>query len=401
MFNLKTNLKLVQSLAVLLIIISFFTVIQSNSIVFAETTDYRTRDQVITDFLAFETTYPNLITHEIIGKSVEQQDIYLFKIGNASGGIVFIDASIHGNEHATTETLYYVVEWILTSEEETAQRIRQRNYVLVTPIVNVDGYGISRYNAHGVELNRNYETGWGKFNDANRGPYPLSEPETQAVHSVFLTYNVTWYLNLHTGDKRVSPPWAYTSGVPEEAVHKATYDKYHALSREREVKTLPYVIASNYAGGTARDEGYAIGGAYTYCVELNGELKPRYRRITNDMVPKLITLTITVCQASETEQPPEPPPPPPPTEMTAQDWQRFWTWLKQNPPGWQKTDWAETLEGQLQHWKAQTGTTEMTAQDWEVFWEWLKQNPPSTIKNTKRWAPVLQEKLEKWKSGNL
>ena len=48
--------------------------------------------------------------------------------------------------------------------------------------------------------------------------------------------------------------------------------------------------------------------------------------------------------------------------------------------------------------RAQTGTTEMSAQDWEVFWEWFKQNPPSTIRITKRWASVLEEKLEKWKT---
>jgi len=68
---------------------------------FAEVSGYRTRDQVTADFLAFETVHPSLITHETIGKSVEGRDIYLFKIGNASGGMVLIDASIHGNQHAT------------------------------------------------------------------------------------------------------------------------------------------------------------------------------------------------------------------------------------------------------------------------------------------------------------
>lgn len=97
----------------------------------------------------------------------------------------------------------------------------------------------------------------------------------------------------------------------------------------------------------------------------------------------------------------QPPSPPPSSEMTAEDWQTFWTWLKQNPPGWQRTEWAEPLESQLQYWKIQEENTEMTAQDWEIFWDWLKQNPPSTIRITKRWAPVLQEKLETWKSEYL
>ncbi len=93
-----------------------------------------------------------------------------------------------------------------------------------------------------------------------------------------------------------------------------------------------------------------------------------------------------------------PPPPPPSNEMTAEDWIVFWMWLKQNPPGWQKEDWNEPLEGQLQLWKTQTGTIDMTTQEWNVFWEWLKQNPPSSIKTTKRWSSTLDESLEKWKT---
>ena len=162
-------------------------------------TNYRTRWQITNDFLALEAAYPTLISHEVIGYSVENREILLFKISNTNGGQVLIDASIHGNEHATTEALYYVIEWLLTSQEPDAQNILDKNYILVIPIINVDSYGSSRYNARGVDLNRNYETGWGIHNDYPRGSAPLSEPETQAVHNTFLSYDVDWYLNLHTG----------------------------------------------------------------------------------------------------------------------------------------------------------------------------------------------------------
>ena len=101
-------------------------------------TDYRSRYQITNDFLALENSYPTLVTHEVIGHSVQNREILLFKIGNPNGGQVLIDASIHGNEHATTEALYYTLAWLLTSQEQDAQNILNNNYLLLIPIVNIE-----------------------------------------------------------------------------------------------------------------------------------------------------------------------------------------------------------------------------------------------------------------------
>ena len=258
-------------------------------------TGYHTASGLIADYLEFEEQHPDLVSHEIIGTTVYSNSIYLFKIGNPEGAKVMLQACIHGNEQAASETLYWTVDWLLAQNEEASMNILQYNYVLVIPIVNIDKYGVSRYNAHKVDLNRNFETGWGKFRDSNRGAYALSEPETRAVHNAIATWQPEWFIDMHTGDSRVTPPWSYLNYVPEKAYYDSTYSLIRSLSYSRGVQPLPYRIRGLYGGGTARDEGYSQG-AYTFTVEFTTTYKPRYSTITGTLVPKFIPVLITVCQ---------------------------------------------------------------------------------------------------------
>ena len=70
------------------------------------------------------------------------------------------------------------------------------------------GYLNNNYcNANGVNLNRNFPIGWHTYtatgNDVPghsqyKGPAPMSEPESQALASVFDNYNVVGHISTHT-----------------------------------------------------------------------------------------------------------------------------------------------------------------------------------------------------------
>ena len=174
--------------------------------------DYQSYPQLISGYLNLQNQYPTYVSHTIIGQTVLGNDILMFSVGNPNANKILIDASIHGNEHATSEALYYTIQQLLQQNNPTYTTILDNVCYLIIPAINVDRYATSRYNANGVDLNRNYQTGW--YHTSTSGPYPLSEPETQAVHNIFLTQQPKWYLNLHTGAYRVTPPWAYTYGSP-------------------------------------------------------------------------------------------------------------------------------------------------------------------------------------------
>jgi len=73
----------------------------------------------------------------------------------------------------------------------------------------------------GVDLNRNYDFEWygpgssvTKNQEDYRGPYPASEPETQAIMSFMYQHDFRYALSLHSGIQAVIKPWGYTSGSP-------------------------------------------------------------------------------------------------------------------------------------------------------------------------------------------
>jgi hypothetical protein len=141
-----------------------------------------------------------------IGSSVQGKDILMFDCGNASSKAMLIDAELHGNEDHPGEVMLMFVYWLLESGDSDAQRILQRNRLLFVPSVDIDKY--ARVNARsggGVNLNRNFVTGWGQSgdnvpgSDDYRGPSARSEPETQAMRTAFNDYQPGIYVNFHVG----------------------------------------------------------------------------------------------------------------------------------------------------------------------------------------------------------
>lgn len=123
-----------------------------------------------------------------LGASVEA-DKHLFRLtlGNPSEKpTLYIQAGIHGNEWRST---HYALAFasMLTDPEapnrELLDAVLDRWAIVMIPCVNPSGYiAASRTNAAGVDLNRNYPTGWettpeGAGTPNYKGPAPLSEPE--------------------------------------------------------------------------------------------------------------------------------------------------------------------------------------------------------------------------------
>ena len=73
---------------------------------------YKTRDQMTAAWDALATSYPTVCSSEVIGKSVENRDLKLFKIGNPLGGRFAIVANIHGEEKANVEITYLFASWL-------------------------------------------------------------------------------------------------------------------------------------------------------------------------------------------------------------------------------------------------------------------------------------------------
>jgi protein MpaA len=118
---------------------------------------------------------------ETIGRSVEGRAIVARAVGNrAAARRVLVIGCIHGNEGAG----------VRVTRKLARSRAPQGSVVWLVHRLNPDGaaHG-TRTNAHGVDLNRNFPSGWRAGAPGTLtygGPRALSEPESRAIRKLIL-----------------------------------------------------------------------------------------------------------------------------------------------------------------------------------------------------------------------
>jgi hypothetical protein len=212
---------------------------------------------MISQWKALCDAHPQYASYENIGKTVQGQNIWMFKIGTPSGGKVMYDGQCHGTEDSGTEVFYHFTKWMLESNDPTAQRILERNYHLFIPIVNMDN-STNKPNAHGVDLNRNGIYGWGQSGSSDpsaldyRGPSAGSEPETQILRSAWQTWQPKVYVNTHHG-------YYYINHVSNTGLEQQITSLYQQKSVAYGSNN-PYSISTSSTGGyLATDADMSFG----------------------------------------------------------------------------------------------------------------------------------------------
>lgn len=138
---------------------------------------YWTFDEMEAYSIRLEQQYPNLVTRDVIGKSIEDRNIFGLRISNGavfgSKPIIFIDAGTHAREWVGPHTVLYFLNELVTNSSVTNELLDKVDWVIV-PNVNPDGYVYTHtedrfwrknrrqvnYTCAGVDLNRNYAYVW-------------------------------------------------------------------------------------------------------------------------------------------------------------------------------------------------------------------------------------------------
>ncbi|MEI6561116.1 MAG: M14 family zinc carboxypeptidase [Verrucomicrobiota bacterium] len=131
-----------------------------------------------------------------IGHSQENRPILLHQtpaFPAAPGGTLFI-GGMHGDERATVLLLLSFQDRL-----QRSGRVSQSAPALgILPLANPDGYlHNTRYNARGVDLNRNCATGWCAESEEPSGEAPWSEPESRALRDYILQQRPARIVTLH------------------------------------------------------------------------------------------------------------------------------------------------------------------------------------------------------------
>ena len=176
-----------------------------------------------------------------IGRSVQGRPIRAVRVGGRRAPIrVLVVGEIHGTElagRAVTRRL---------------RRVRPPRGVELWLVdqLNPDGAAAgTRQNAHGVDLNRNFEFGWRPigepFDTYHSGPEPLSEPESRAAVDLIerIRPRVTIYyhqmlrlVDRGGGDRALERLYSRRSGLPYQAIPlppgAATGWQHHTFPRD-------------------------------------------------------------------------------------------------------------------------------------------------------------------------
>lgn len=193
-----------------------------------------TAERVAQNIEALASTYPEIISTEVIGKSVKGRDITLVKLGTGEKKALVV-AGLHSRENiGTTFTMRCIEEYAEAYYNRTGYydvynlRSMLNEYTLYfVPLMNPDGLNIAtayesplyttepidnakfKNNANGVNLNRNFPFLWGYSGpdgsvntttpdtDSWAGASEASEPETQAIIELCRANSFEWLLDMH------------------------------------------------------------------------------------------------------------------------------------------------------------------------------------------------------------
>ena len=128
----------------------------------------------------------------IAGRSLDGRPIECQVYGDGAD-VLWLIATIHGNEAAGTPLVEKFVEWL----EKNPRELDGRRVVII-PVANPDGFAENiRHNNNGVDLNRNFPSGNFDAEVKVHGATPLSEPESRALMRVLAQYFPDRVVTIH------------------------------------------------------------------------------------------------------------------------------------------------------------------------------------------------------------
>jgi len=132
-----------------------------------------------------------LLRRYVAGNSVENKPLEYIVLGDGLD-VILILATIHGNESAGTPLVLQLAKYL----RQHPLMVRGRTIVLV-PVANPDGKTHNRrFNANGVDLNRNFEVA-NRLEGGKYGYRVLSEPESRFIYQLIHRHKPDRIVSIH------------------------------------------------------------------------------------------------------------------------------------------------------------------------------------------------------------
>jgi carboxypeptidase T len=268
---------------------------------------YRVLADYDTDLTSLATTYPSqaraiTLAHPTLeGRTVRGVEIATDVLASDGRPTTLILGLHHAREWPSSElAIEFATDLLKNSADPRIKNVLDNSRVVVVPVVNPDGFNVSRTLAYemkrkncrltdgqlpgagqcalgsnaalGTDPNRNYGGFWGGpgastslTSETYRGAGPFSEPETQNVRELISARQVTTMISNHTYSNLVLRPPGFAAGglAPDETILKSLGD---AMAGQ-----MGYTSQFGYqlydTTGTTEDWSYFATGGLGYTFE--------------------------------------------------------------------------------------------------------------------------------------
>lgn len=243
---------------------------------------FHSYQEIVDTFNIIAQNNPGLVILDTIGLSVQNRVLLAMKITDnpqidEHEPKILWDATIHGNENIGSEVSLYLVRHLLTNygTDPVITNLVNTREIWIIPITNPDGMvARERYNANGVDLNRDYgylwDMGWGS-------PGPFSQPEILAIRNLIQRAPFVIWTSYHSGTEAVMWPWGYSTNAPYDSIFMSFLCQrysYHTGLPAFQICRGLYEVH-----GSSSDYCYGSEGILSICPELCSPHVPDTSRI--------------------------------------------------------------------------------------------------------------------------
>lgn len=271
---------------------------------------YRTVDQVEREMKQIARKFPKIVKlvklseESLLGRPIYGLEISRDVDVDSGKPVFFTSGAHHAREWPTVEFTLEFVWDVVNSDGQDAKitGLLDSSRMIVVPMVNPDGYAISRYRIHemkrkncrmapgeeptfdecadpdsaslGVDLNRNYGSFWGGPGSSSdplagnhHGEKPYSEPEIQAMSDLITSHQIMVAINNHTPDEKLlrAPSSPFEPVPAEEAMYNGLAQK---LGEALDFPAGPWTEIYYDASGVAEQEALYTAGTFGFTPEL-------------------------------------------------------------------------------------------------------------------------------------
>ncbi len=248
---------------------------------FWQTTEsYHSYQEIIDLMDSLSNAFPGFCRKYVVGQSVEGREISYLKISDnvtedEYEPEILFDGGIHGDEIGGAENCIRFARMLCLeygNDPDITFLIDNRE-IMIYPMVNPDGReNMTRYNANGVDLNRDFGYMWDAWGNS---PAAFSQVESKKLRNMFLNHQYSVSLSMHSGVEVFLFPWYYRqSQCPDhDAMHYLAND-YVNTSGYANLQFGPGASTLYEVNGSSAETAYGDMGTYGMTLEISEDKQP-------------------------------------------------------------------------------------------------------------------------------